>query len=149
MEKLQRDLREFIGLLNSHKVDYLIVGGHAVAYHGYPRYTGDFDFLVKSSDANADRLVQVLKDFGFGTLGIGRETFLKPEQILQLGLPPNRIDILTSISGVDFETAWRGRAVASLDGLPVAFIGKAELLRNKEASGRPKDLGDVAKLTKE
>lgn len=146
LEKLQPDLREFIELLNSHKVKYLIVGGHAVAYHGFPRYTGDFDFFIGMSETNANAMMAVLQAFGFGSLGIERETFLKPNQIIQLGVPPNRIDLLTSISGVDFELAWQQRESANLDSLPVHFIGQEQLIANKEASGRPKDLGDLSKL---
>jgi len=146
LEKLQTDLKEFIGLLNSHNVDYLVIGGHAVAFHGFPRYTGDFDFFVKISDDNADALVAVLVRFGFASIELSRETFLKRSQILQLGIPPNRIDILTSISGVEFEDAWKHRIAAHIDDLQVHFIGKEDLIRNKRASGRPKDLGDLSKL---
>jgi hypothetical protein len=147
LEKLQKDLKEFIALLNSHGVDYLIVGGHAVAFHGFPRYTGDFDFFVRMSEDNATALLRVLAAFGFGDLGVERHTFLEPNQVLQLGRPPNRIDLLTTISGVDFDEAWARRVPAELDSLAVSFIGKEELLRNKRAAGRPKDLGDVSKLT--
>lgn len=145
-EQLQEDLKEFIVLLNSHSVEYLIVGGHAVAFHGFPRYTGDFDFFVRRSEENAVGLVKVLVAFGFDADTLKSETFMKPNQVLQLGVPPNRIDILTSISGVDFESAWEHRVAANLDAVPVSFIGKDELLVNKEAAGRPKDLGDLSKL---
>jgi hypothetical protein len=143
---LQSDLREFIGLLNSLKVEYLVVGGHAVAFHGHPRFTGDIDFFVRSTPENADRVLRALDAFGFGSLGITAADLTEPSRVVQLGRPPNRIDILTSISGVEFESAWASRAPADLDGQAVNFIGVDELLKNKQASGRPKDLADAAKL---
>ena len=144
--KLQSDLREFIELLSSHRVDYLIVGGHAVAYHGYPRYTGDMDFFVRPSRENAVKVVAALAAFGFGQVGLDAETFTEPEKVVQLGRPPNRIDILTAISGVSFEEAWGGRVAAVLDGVPVHFIGRVALIANKRAAGRQKDLADLEEL---
>lgn len=144
--KLQKDLREFIALLNSKQVDYVIVGGHAVAFHGYPRYTGDIDFLVRCSPENARRLMDVLEEFGFGGVGISIDDFETPGRITQLGRPPNRIDLLTSLSGIDFDEVWSGRVASQLDDLPVAFIGKEALLKNKRASGRAKDLADVEQI---
>lgn len=146
MAKLQADLKEFIALLNSHRVEYLIVGGHAVAFHGHPRFTGDIDFFIRMTPSNVQRLLAVLDDFGFGSLGITERDLLEPGRIVQLGQPPNRIDILTSISGVDFDSAWESRVEATLDDQPVIMIGWDELLRNKKATGRPKDLTDVGKL---
>ena len=145
--KLQKDLREFIELLNSHGVEYLIVGGHAVAFHGYPRFTGDVDFFVQPTADNATRLLRVLAEFGFGNIGLDLETFTAPEKVVQLGRPPNRIDLLTSISGVDFALAWHKRVTAQLDGIPVCFLGRDELLQNKRAAGRAKDIDDLQKLT--
>jgi hypothetical protein len=107
---LQSDLSEFIGLLNSHKVEYVIVGGHAVAFHGHPRFTGDIDFFIRPTAENAERLLRVLDDFGFGSLGITAADLTEPGKVVQLGRPPNRVDILTSISGVDFESAWISRS---------------------------------------
>lgn len=146
MAKLQADLKEFIELLNSHGVDYILVGGHAVAFHGYPRFTGDIDFLIRITPANAQRLLAVLNDFGFGSLGITERDLLEPHRVLRLGYPPNQIDILTSISGVDFDAAWATRLDSTMDGQRVIIIGWDELLRNKQASGRQKDLADVDKL---
>lgn len=146
MAKLQADLREFIELLSSHSVEYLIVGGHAVAFHGHPRFTGDIDFFVRMTPQNARRLLAVLHDFGFGSVGITEHDLLQPERIVQLGRPPNRIDILTSISGVDFESAWQARVESVMEDLRVVMIGWNELLRNKRAAGRQKDLADVEKL---
>jgi hypothetical protein len=147
MGKLPKDLREFIELLNSHEVRYLIVGGYAVAYHGYPRMTGDIDFFLEVSEENAAKLEAVLSDFGFGGLGLTAQDFLEPGKIIQLGHPPNRIDLLTSISGVSFAEAWEDRVADELDGLPVNFIGRQALLTNKAASGRPKDRADLDSLS--
>lgn len=144
--KLQKDLREFIELLNSHGVEYLIVGGHAVAYHGHPRYTGDIDFFVRPSQENAARVVAAVAAFGFAEAGFDVETFTEAEKVIQLGRPPNRIDILTSISGVSFEDAWPGRVEAHLDGVRVWFIGRTALIANKRAAGRQKDLADIEEL---
>ena len=145
--KLGKDLREFIELLNSRRVEYIIVGGHAVAFHGHPRFTGDIDFLVRSSRENSDRLLGVLKEFGFSEMSLSPDDFTRDNTVVQLGYPPNRIDLLTSISGVDFEEAWSGRVSGELDGLPVFFLGWDALLKNKRASGRDKDLVDVSKLS--
>jgi hypothetical protein len=144
--KLQKDLREFIGLLSSHAVEYLIVGGHAVAFHGYPRLTVDLDFFVRPSPENAARLLAVLDDFGFGALGISAGDLIASNKIIQLGREPNRIDLLTGISGVSFEDAWADRVEGALDGLTVPFIGMESLLKNKRASGRPQDLADAQHL---
>jgi hypothetical protein len=146
LAKLQADSREFIELLNSHGVEYLLVGGHAVAYHGHPRFTGDIDFLIRTSESNARRMLAALDAFGFGGIGITEADLLRPGRIIQLGQPPNRIDILTSISAVDFDSAWQSRVQTSIDDLSVNVLGWDELLRNKRASGRQKDLADVEKL---
>lgn len=143
---LSKDLSEFIGLLHSTGVKYLIVGGHAVAFHGHPRFTGDIDFFIERTEANAARLERVLEDFGFGGLGLTAADFLEPSVVVQLGRPPRRIDLLTSIDGVDFESAWPHRVVSEMGGLPVHFIGKEDLLRNKRATGRAQDLADLQKL---
>jgi hypothetical protein len=146
LAKLQADLREFIELLNSHNVDYLVVGGHAVAFHGHPRFTGDIDFLIRATPANARRVLRVLQEFGFGEIGIGEADLIEAGRIVQLGQPPNRIDLLTSISGVDFESAWGSRVPTTMDDQPVNLIGWDDLVRNKRMSGRQKDLADLEKL---
>jgi hypothetical protein len=143
---LSKDLSEFIGLLRSTGVKYLIVGGHAVAFHGHPRFTGDIDFFVERSEANASRLEKVLQDFGFGDLGLTAADFLEPSIVVQLGRPPRRIDLLTSIDGVEFESAWSHRVDTEMGGYPVHFIGKQDLLRNKRATGRAQDLADLQRL---
>ena len=145
--KLSKDLREFIELLNSRKVDYIVVGGHAVAFHGHPRFTGDIDFLLRPSRKNAERLIGAVKEFGFSELPLSPADFSKPNTVVQLGNPPNRVDLLTSISGVDFDEAWDSRLGGELDGLPVYFLGWDALLKNKHAAGRDKDLADVSKLS--
>lgn len=146
--KLQKDLREFIELLNSNDVRYLVVGGHAVAYHGYPRTTGDIDFFIEASVENAFRLESALKQFGFGGLGLAAKDFLEPGTIVQLGSPPNRIDLVTSISGVTFAEAWERRISDRIDELPIVFVDRQTLLVNKAASGRPKDLADIDALSR-
>jgi hypothetical protein len=127
-------------------VEYVIVGGHAVAFHGHPRFTGDIDFFIRMTPSNAERLLAVLREFGFGTLDITARDLVEPKRVVRLGYPPNQIDILTSISGVDFDAAWRTRVESVMDNQPVSIIGWTELLRNKRAAGRQKDLADVDKL---
>ncbi len=147
MQKLQKDFREFIELLNSHGVRYMIAGGFAVAFHGFPRNTGDIDFLVETSPENARSLQHVLLEFGMGSLGLTAQDFTKLDVIVQLGYPPYRIDLLTSISGSTFEEAWKSRVETEIDGLPMVFIGKDVLIKNKAEVGRPKDLADLSRLT--
>ncbi len=133
---IHKDLREFVELLNSNKVDYVVVGAFAVAYHGYPRYTGDLDLLIRPSHDNAVRVLQALSQFGFGRLDISVEDLECEGKVVQLGFPPIRIDLITSVSGVSFEEAWSSRQPGELGGLPAAFIGRDALLRNKESTGR-------------
>jgi Nucleotidyl transferase of unknown function (DUF2204) len=146
---LQKDLRAFIELLNSSGVEYVVVGGFALAFHGRPRYTGDIDFLIRSTEENAGCILRALAAFGFASLGIAADDFLKPDSIVQLGYPPNRIDLLTSISGVDMDSVWRNAVDGAIDGIAVRFIGRKELIRNKRASGRAKDLADLDALDAE
>jgi hypothetical protein len=145
---LSKDLREFVELLNSNEVDYLVVGAFAVAWYGYPRFTADLDILVRPDSRNAQRMLEALRQFGFGALGIEAGDLTTVGQIIQLGVKPNRIDLLTSISGVTFEDAWKDRVAGSLDGVPATFIGRNTLIRNKESTGRAKDLGDAEELRK-
>lgn len=144
--KLQRDLREFIESLNSGAVDYIVVGAHAVAFHGHPRFTGDLDFLLRPTRENAIRVLEALHAFGFRDLGLSIEDLVRPDLVVQLGRAPNRIDLLTSITGVSFDEAWDGKVSGALDGLPVSFLGLDALLRNKEATGRDQDVADARKL---
>jgi hypothetical protein len=145
---LSKDLREFVGLLNSNGVEYLIVGAFAVAFHGFPRLTGDLDIFVRPSAENAARVVRALAEFGFAALGVGVDDLQSSGNVVQLGVSPNRIDLLTAISGVTFDEAWATRTAGELDGIAVPFIGREALLRNKRSTGRAKDLGDAEELQK-
>lgn len=136
MAQLQSDLSEFVRLLNSHGVEYVVVGGHAVAFHGHPRFTGDIDFFVRATPENAKRVLDVLVAFGFGSIPVTVDDLTNPDRVVQLGRPPNRIDLLTSISGVTFDEAWSSRVRGALGTDEVDFIGRETLLRNKAASGR-------------
>ena len=144
----EKDFIDFIELLNTHNVEYMVVGAHALAYHGRPRHTGDLDIWIKPSLENAGKMINVLKDFGFGSLGLTEDDFLKENYVTQLGYPPLRIDILNSISGVNFDDAYKGRILGENDDLYVSFINISDFIANKKASGRPKDLGDIEALNK-
>ena len=146
--RIGKDLREFIELLNAKGVEYVVVGGFAVAWHGHPRFTADIDFLVRPNPANAELLVETLRDFGFASLRIAPQDLCQPDQILQLGVKPNRIDVITSIAGVSFEEAWASPVSGTIDSIPVFFIGRDELIRNKELAGRPQDVADAQALRK-
>ncbi len=148
MTKVEKDFEEFIRLLNYHKVKYLVVGAFALIYYTYPRNTGDIDFFVECAELNAERLIKVLKDFGFEGLGLVKEDFIKPDSVIQLGFPPVRIDILTSISGINFDEAYKNRIKAKLGNEKVFFISKDDLIKNKTAAGRTKDLSDLEQLNK-
>ena len=144
---LSKDLSEFIKSLNSNNVDYVIVGGYAQAFHGRPRFTGDIDILIRPSVENAARLQSALSQFGFGRVGLREEDFTREEQVIQLGVAPNRIDVLTSLTGCNFEDVWATRVPAKIAGLPVNFISKEQYVRNKRAVGRPQDLADLEALS--
>lgn len=144
---LSEDLREFLKLLNLRKVKYLLIGGYAVGYYGYSRSTADMDIWVGISLANADKLVGVLREFGFDVPELRPELFLRKEQIVRMGEPPYRIEILTTISGVEFEECYsQKRRVHVKEGLKVNLISLPDLKKNKAASGRPKDLDDLQRL---
>ena len=145
---LNKDLREFLELLNSNAVEYLVVGAFAVAFHGFPRYTADLDLLVRPTAENAQRIMRALLQFGFGNLGIQAEDLQSPGKVIQLGVKPNRIDLLTAITGVSFDEAWATRKEAKLEGISTQFIGRQALIRNKECTGRARDLGDAEELRK-
>src|SRR6266576_2520289 len=143
---LSNDLREFLESLNSHDIDYVIVGAHSLAVHGRPRYTGDLDLLVPATPENAAKLVDLLNHFGFADAGFKESDFTNPEQLIQLGRAPNRIDLLTSITGVTSDEALTSKVPAELDGIPVFILSKDALIRNKRAVGRPQDLADLTTL---
>jgi predicted nucleotidyltransferase len=143
---LEPDFEDFITLLNKHEVEYLIVGGYAMAFHGRPRYTGDLDIWINISESNAEKMLAVLAEFGFSSLMFGREDFLKENVINQIGYPPLRIDILTSIDGVTFSEAFLQKRIIEIDKLEVAFIGLSQLIENKKASNRAQDIADIEAL---
>jgi hypothetical protein len=145
--RLDQDFNEFVGLFLDNEVRFLIVGGYALAAHGLPRLTGDLDAWVWISDDNALRVIRALTEFGFGSLGLTADDFIRPDSVVQLGYPPCRIDILTEIDGVLFEAAWARRLEVEIDGRHVPIIGRDDLIANKRASGRPQDIADVARLS--
>jgi len=144
MVKLPPDWNDLISLLLCHRVRFLIVGAHAVAAAGRPRATQDLDIWVDPTAENAESIGRALADFGFPALAAECHRFAERDRMATLGVPPLRIDIMTSISGVVFESAWSRRAVARFGEHEVGFLGVADLLENKRASGRPKDLADIA-----
>lgn len=139
----QNDYKELLALFNAHNVDYMIVGAFALAYHGSPRYTGDLDILIRPDAENGQRILRALDSFGFGSLGLVVTDFTALDKVVQLGVPPVRVDIITSLTGVSWEAAAAGRVKGNFGDIPVYFIGKREFLRNKKALGRKKDLADV------
>jgi hypothetical protein len=144
--RLDQDFSEFIELLLANDVAFMVVGGYAVAAHGHPRYTGDLDIWLLIDHDNAERLIRVLRAFGFGALDLSADDFLIENQVVQLGREPIRIDLLTGLDGVSFSDC-RGRAITvDVDGLQVPFISRDDLLKNKRSSGRPQDLADVDAL---
>jgi hypothetical protein len=147
--EIQNDFKEFFECLNAHDVEYMIVGSYALAFHGSPRYTGDIDVYVKPDKINAERIVKALDDFGFSSLGLSPSDFQLPDKIIQLGVAPVRIDIMTSISGIDWETAARGCAHGFYSDLPVRYIGRNEFIQNKRACGRKKDAADLEVMGEE
>jgi hypothetical protein len=147
--EIQKDFRELLELFNAHKVEYIIVGGYALAFHGAPRFTGDIDLLVKPDTKNAGRILAALKEFGFGSLNLCESDFICRGNVIQLGVPPVRIDIMTSLTGVDWEKAKAGKVAADYGGTAAYFLGKKEFILNKKALGRKKDLADLEALGEE
>jgi hypothetical protein len=142
------DFRDLLAAFGAAGVRFLVVGAHALAAYGVPRATGDLDLWVEPTPNNSTLVWRAMAAFGapLDTLGIEQADFVKPDQVIQLGLPPYRVDILTSLSGVEFDEAWAGRLDGTLFGAPVAFIGRDALIRNKRATGRPKDFEDIRSL---
>lgn len=143
---LNKDFREFIVSLNSNNVRYLVLGGYAIAFHGHPRYTKDLDIWLELSEENAANVMQALDDFGFSGLGISDEDLLTSGMVVQLGYPPNRIDLINSPDGVDFNECYPARTEIDIDGLTIPVIDLENLKKNKKASGRLQDLADLEKL---
>ena len=147
--EIQKDFKELLELFNAHKVEYLIVGGYALAFHGAPRFTGDIDLLIKPDSENAKRILTALAEFGFGSLELSEADFTASQRVVQLGVPPVRIDIMTSITGILWEKAMAGKVSGSYGQTSVHFIGKEDLIANKKALGRKKDLADLEALGQE
>jgi hypothetical protein len=144
--EIHSDFKGLLELFNKHGVEYVIVGGYALAFHGAPRVTGDIDLFVRPTTENAERILSALDDFGFGSLSLSREDFATPGMVIQLGVPPVRIDIVTGVSGVSWEKADGGKVPGRYDDTPVFFIGREDFILNKRATGRAKDAADIEAL---
>ncbi|MCQ9204946.1 MAG: nucleotidyltransferase family protein [Omnitrophica bacterium] len=143
----QKDFKELLKLFNKHKVEYVIVGAYALAFHGCPRYTGDLDILVKPDLSNAKKILKAIKDFGFESVSLNVEDLSSQGKVIQLGVPPIRIDILTSITGVSWKQISSNRLAGKYGNIGVYFIGKDELITNKRSIGRHKDLADLESIS--
>ncbi|MDA1017666.1 MAG: hypothetical protein O3A00_24805 [Planctomycetota bacterium] len=144
--QLPNDFKDFLKLLNEHEVNYLLIGGHAVGYYGYPRPTGDLDIWIEMAPDNASRLVRVFEEFGFRDSGLNADAFLEAKNIIRAGFPPLRIEVLTTVSGVEFTQCYERMTRVDIDGIPVTIISFDDLRTNKRASGRTKDLADLEHL---
>ena len=144
--KLPRDFEDLLRLLGDHCVEHAIVGGYAVARYGHPRFTGDLDVLVRPGGENARRLLRALTEFGFGSVGLTVEDFLEPGRVVQLGVPPLRVDILTSIEGVSNDEVFSHLVADGNEDPPLRFISREDLIRNKRAAARPQDIADLDRL---
>ena len=145
--ELDKDFNEFVELFIAHDVQFLIIGGYALAAHGFPRATGDLDAWVWASDTNAAKIITALDAFGFADVGITVSDLSREDTVVQLGYPPYRIDILTSIDGLEFTEAWGSRVMVRINNMDVPFISRNDLITNKTAVGRPQDIADVHRLT--
>ena len=143
---ISQDFKEFLQSLNANNVKYLVIGGYAVAFHGHPRYTKDIDIWLSPDTKNIEKLIRALDDFGFASLGLEVKDFLDPELIIQLGLPPNRIDLLTALEGVDFDICYNQKVQSETEGVTINFIDLGNLKKNKKATGRYQDLADLENL---
>lgn len=145
---MNEDFTDLLAALLAAQARFLVVGAHAMAVHGVPRATGDLDVWIEADEGNGGRVWNALGRFGapLSALGFSREDLARPEQVIQIGLPPRRIDVLTSISGVEFSQAWPNRVLHRIGALDVPFLGRDDLVRNKRATARPKDLADLEAL---
>ena len=143
---LAPDFDEFCALLSAHDVEYVIVGAHALAFHGAPRFTGDLDILVRPSEENGRRLLAAIADFGFPTAPVTPADVVIGKKVIEMGLPPVQIQVMSAIDGVSWDDVWATRETGTLGAHTVAFIGRECFLRNKRAAGRPKDLADIEAL---
>lgn len=141
-----KDFAELFACLDARNVKAIVVGGYAFAFHAKPRFTKDIDIFVEPIPENAERLLQALDDFGFGGLGLTSADFTQPGSVVQLGVAPNRVDLVTAIDGVSFDEAWAGRVSGTYGNVPVFYLGRDELIRNKRASGRAQDIADLEAL---
>ncbi len=141
--EVQQDFRDLLALFNTHKVDYIIVGAHALAYHGAPRYTGDIDIFVRPDSENAQRILSALEKFGFGALGLTAKDFTSPDKVVQLGVAPVRVDIVTSLTGMSWKAAFASRVAGTYGDIEVHYIGKEQFIQNKRTLGRKKDIADI------
>lgn len=148
MGKLHQDFKEFIKLLNEDEVEYLVVGAFAMAFHGFPRFTGDIDFWINNSEKNAKKVFSTIKKFGFPVDKLSEKDFSSKDIIFQMGFPPVRIDVITSVEGLNFNKSFPDRIEKVIDGLKVCYINKKDLMKNKKAAGRKKDLADYEILRK-
>jgi len=146
--KLTQDFKEFLQLLDSEKIEYLLIGGYAVGLHGYVRGTKDMDVWIATDPGNLDRVLRALELFGFARSTLSRELFTGSETVIRMGIPPNRLEILTEISGVNFRECYTRRVTLNYDGVPISLISYDDLRRNKLSSGRSKDRGDIETLEK-
>ena len=148
MEKIELhpDFKDFLRFLNSYGVEYLVVGGYAVGYHGYPRATGDLDVWIEVSEQNAHKAAMVLRDFGMPEKDVSKEIFLDKDKIIRMGTPPVRIEVITGASGVNFSGCYSRRETIEVDGIPINLISLDDLKANKRACGRHKDLEDLEHL---
>ena len=143
---IQSDFKDLLELFNKYQVKFLIVGGYALAFHGAPRMTGDIDLFIDTNSENAQRIMQALGEFGFGDVGLTLQDFILPEKVIQLGVPPVRVDIITSLSGVSWEKAYGSKESGKYGNVPVFYINKELFLFNKRAIGRKKDEADIEAL---
>jgi predicted nucleotidyltransferase len=143
---LSRDFVEFIECLNERRVEYLLIGGYALAFHGWPRFTKDIDFWISPSRGNAEQLLEALEDFGFKEMDLSADDFCLPGKVVQLGMPPVRIDLVTSVTGLEFEAAYARRIESEYEGVSLTVIHLEDLIANKRAVGRPQDLLDLEKI---
>ena len=144
--EIQPDFKELLALFNDHRVSYMIVGGYALAFHGAPRFTGDIDIYVKPDRDNAQCIVAALDAFGFASLGLKSADFEQPDRVIQLGVSPVRIDLITSITGVSWDEALAGRVPSTYGDVPIFYIGREQFVLNKRATGRNRDLADLEAL---
>jgi len=144
--ELHPDFKDFLRLLSSHNVKYLLVGGYAVGYHGYPRATGDMDIWIEMSKPNSKKIAATFRDFGMPNEAISESLFLEKNKVIRMGVPPVRLEVITSASGVDFNECYSNREVIEIDEIPINFISLQDLKKNKHAAGRYKDLEDLEHL---